>query len=85
VISFDLSSTASWPNTSAPDWDWRTGRTISLMVTPAVKREAVAHLKGAHEMSEPRARGVIGCDRMMVRYRLQRPDDPCLLVCARGS
>ena len=39
------------------------------MVTPAVKREAVAHLKGAHEMSERRACKVIGCERMTVRYR----------------
>jgi putative transposase len=48
------------------------------MVTPTVKREAVAHLKGVHEMSERRACKVIGCDRMMVRYRSQRPDDPRL-------
>ena len=48
------------------------------MVTPAVKREAVAHLKDAHEMSERRACSVIGCDRMMVRYRSRRPDDPRL-------
>lgn len=45
------------------------------MVTPAVKREAVVHLKGAHEMSERRACKIIGCDRMMVRYRSRRPDD----------
>ena len=45
------------------------------MVTPAVRREAVAHLKGAHEMSERRACRVICCDRMMVRYRSRRPDD----------
>ena len=31
------------------------GRTISLMVTPAAKREAVAHLRGVLEMSERRA------------------------------
>ena len=48
------------------------------MVTPTVKREAVAHLKGAHEMSERRACKVIGCDRMTVRYRSRRPDDPRL-------
>ncbi len=45
------------------------------MVTPAVKREAVAHLKDVHEMSERRACRVIGCDRMTVRYRSRRPDD----------
>jgi putative transposase len=48
------------------------------MVTPTVKRDAVAHLRGVHEMSERRACRVIGCDRMMVRYRSRRPDDPRL-------
>jgi putative transposase len=48
------------------------------MVTPAVKREAVAHLKGAHEMSERRACRVIDCDRMTVRYRSRRANDPLL-------
>ncbi len=48
------------------------------MVTPAVKREAVAHLKMEHEMSERRACRVIGCQRMTVRYRSRRPDDPTL-------
>jgi putative transposase len=48
------------------------------MVTPAVKREAVAHLKTAHEMSERRACQAIGCQRMTIRYRSRRPDDPRL-------
>lgn len=48
------------------------------MVTPAVKREAVARLKEAHEMSERRACKVIGCVRMTIRYRSRRPDDPHL-------
>jgi putative transposase len=48
------------------------------MVTPAARREAVAHLEGAHEMSERRACRVIGCQRMTVRYRRRRPDDPRL-------
>jgi putative transposase len=48
------------------------------MVTPAVKREAVAHLKGALKMSERRACKAIGCDRMMVRYRSRRADDRAL-------
>jgi putative transposase len=42
------------------------------MVTPAVKREVVAHLQQAHEMSERRACRVIGCVRMTVRYRSRR-------------
>ncbi len=45
------------------------------MVTPAVKREAVAHLVAAHEMSQRRACRVIGCERMTVRYRSRRADD----------
>ena len=48
------------------------------MVTPTVKREAVAHLQEAHEMSERRACRTIGCDRMTARYRSRRPDDPLL-------
>lgn len=48
------------------------------MVTPAVKREAVARLKEAHEMSERRACKAIGCVRMTIRYRSRRPDDPHL-------
>jgi putative transposase len=45
------------------------------MVTPAVKREAVAHLRTSHEMSERRACRTIGAERMTVRYRSRRPDD----------
>jgi hypothetical protein len=48
------------------------------MVTPAVQREAVAHLKGGHRMSERRACKTIGCDRMTVRYRSRRGDDVAL-------
>ena len=48
------------------------------MVTPAVRRDAVAHLKEAHEMSERRACKVMGCVRMTIRYRSRRPDDPKL-------
>jgi putative transposase len=48
------------------------------MVTPVVKRQAVAHLKGAHEMSERRACKVISCVRMTIRYCSRRPDDPLL-------
>ena len=48
------------------------------MVTPAVKRQAVAHLLAAHEMSERRACHLVGADRTMVRYRSRRPDDAAL-------
>ena len=48
------------------------------MVTPAAKRQAAAHLCAAYEVSQRRACRVIGCDRMTVRYRSRRPDDPKL-------
>lgn len=48
------------------------------MVTPAVRRIAVAHLVEAYEMSERRACNVIGADRSSMRYRSGRPDDAAL-------
>src|SRR4030081_924497 len=45
------------------------------MVTPAAKREAVAHLRSAFDMSERRACRTSGCVRMMGRYRCRPPDD----------
>ena len=45
------------------------------MVTPAAKREAVAHVRSAFELSERRACRIIGCVRMMVRYCSRRPQD----------
>jgi putative transposase len=45
------------------------------MVTPAAKREAVAHLRSAFDMSERRACRIIGCVRMTVRYRSRRSND----------
>jgi putative transposase len=48
------------------------------MVTPAVKRQAVAHLLAAHEMSERRACQLVGADRTMIRRRSGRPDDAAL-------
>jgi putative transposase len=45
------------------------------MVTPAAKREAVAHLRTAFDMSERRACRSIDCVRMTVRYRSRRPND----------
>jgi len=45
------------------------------MVTPAARREAVAHLRSAFEVSERRACSVLGADRKSVRYRSRRPDD----------
>jgi putative transposase len=45
------------------------------MVTPAHRREAVAHLETTHEMSERPACRVIGVDRTSVRYQRTTPDD----------
>lgn len=45
------------------------------MVTPAARREAVAHVRAAFELSERRACRLIGTDRTSVRYRSVRPDD----------
>jgi putative transposase len=45
------------------------------MVTPAHRREAVARLIAAHQMSERRACRVAGVERALVRYRLRRGDD----------
>lgn len=45
------------------------------MVTPAVKRAAVAHAGQTHDVSERRACAILGVDRSMVRYQSRRPDD----------
>ena len=48
------------------------------MVTPAAEREAVAHLKSEHGMSERRACQLLQCCRMTVRYASVRVDDTML-------
>ena len=45
------------------------------MVTPVAKREAVARLRSAFEVSERRACSVLGVDRTSVRYRSRRASD----------
>ncbi len=45
------------------------------MVTPAVKREAVAHLKAHFGLSERRACRIARADRKMARYQSQRAPD----------
>jgi putative transposase len=45
------------------------------MVTPVVRRQAVAHLCSSFEVSQRRACEVIGADRSTVRYRVVRPDN----------
>ena len=48
------------------------------MVTLAVKREAVVHLKAHLGLSERRACEIAGADRKMVRYQSQRAPDKAL-------
>ena len=45
------------------------------MVTPAAKREAVAHLQALLDVSERRACRVIAADRTVIRYQSRRDDD----------
>jgi transposase InsO family protein len=48
------------------------------MLTPAVKREAVVHLKAHLGLSERRACEIAGADRKMVRYQSQHARDTAL-------
>lgn len=48
------------------------------MVTPVVKREAVAHLKALFGLSERRACEIAGADRKTIRYQSRRPPDTAL-------
>jgi putative transposase len=45
------------------------------MVTPAARREAVAHLQALLDVSERRACRVIAADRSVIRYQSQRASD----------
>jgi putative transposase len=45
------------------------------MVTPAARRQAVAHLCKAHGVSQRRACSVLQVDRSSVRHTSVRPDD----------
>src|SRR5882757_3448520 len=51
------------------------GSQFKKMVTPAARRQAVAHLCSSFEVSQRRACEVIGADRSAVRYRSLRPND----------
>ena len=48
------------------------------MVTPAARREAVAHLEQGYEMSERRACRVLEMDTSSYHYRSRRPDQAIL-------
>ena len=45
------------------------------MVTPGAKREAVAHAREHHGVSERRACTLVGVSRRVVRYQFTRLDD----------
>jgi putative transposase len=51
------------------------GSAVKKMVTPAAKREAVAHLQALLDVSERRAYRVIAADRSVIRYQSRREDD----------
>lgn len=44
-------------------------------MTPAQRRQAVAHAQETHGLSQRRACSILGADRSSVRYRSCRPDD----------
>jgi putative transposase len=48
------------------------------VVTPQGKREAVAYVSNAHNVSERRACRVLGVERALVRYSFMRPPDTAL-------
>jgi putative transposase len=48
------------------------------MVAPAVRRQAVAHLREHHEVSERRACRALGVDRSVVRHVSRRGDDAAI-------
>lgn len=48
------------------------------MVTPGAKREAVAHAREHHGVSERRACALVGVSRRVIRYEPTRPDDVAL-------
>jgi putative transposase len=54
------------------------------MVTPAVRREAVARAIEVHGVSERRACRIIGADRSMARYKARRADDAALREALRA-
>jgi putative transposase len=45
------------------------------MVTPAARRNVIAHVVAGHDVSERRACRTLGVDRSSHRYRSRRPDD----------
>jgi len=53
------------------------------VVTPAARRQAVAHACAAHAVSERRACQVMGVDRSSMRYSTRRACDAAVRLCIR--
>ena len=51
------------------------GHQLQKVVTPAAKRQAVAHACAVHGVSERRACRILGVDRASMRYRSRRAGD----------
>ena len=54
------------------------------MVTPAARRQAVAHLQSAHGVSQRRACSVLNVDRSSIRYKTSRDSDQDLREAMRS-
>jgi transposase InsO family protein len=54
------------------------------VVTPAARRQAVAHACTVHDVSERRACEALSVDRSSVRYRSRRACDAAARLCIRG-
>ena len=53
-------------------------------MTPAAKRQAVAHACAVHEVSKRWACEALGVNRSSVRYRSRRACDAAVRLCIRG-
>ena len=51
------------------------GGRFAKVVTPAARRDAVAHLRKVHQVGQRRACAVLGVDRSSVRCRSVRPEE----------
>ena len=54
------------------------------MVTPGARREAVAHARAHHGLSQLEACAVVGVSHRVVRYQSTRPDDAALRQAVAG-
>jgi len=59
------------------------GREQPKVVTPAARRQAVAHVRASHEVSERRACQALELDRSTIRYSSRRSDDTAVRAAIR--